>query len=260
MKTLLFALALLASLHTDRACATNIRQNDYAFVNNYGTCSLAIALINAPADEQELMLYDLYIADPRLAIEVLDVAEELFKVEVNSKDWMSKEPYPSEYPEPVDGDAIGIPEDGIGWASSDFMEHEYNINGWHIENFSTNERGADVTQDTYLYPVDDGTFSETFRKALKVRNFTVNACDVDHPDTLQWEGTIGGARPNGAIAGPQTYDRSGSATSTWIPTINSKSDAVSIDRLKQQYDVPHTRTTNPNTSSWTDPAVYRKGF
>jgi len=199
---------------------------------------LALTLIHAPADEQYEMVYDLYDADPRLADEVLDVADELFKVEVNSKDWVSEEPFPSKYVELVDGDAIGIPEDGIGWVSGDFMEHEYNINGWHIENFSTNERGADVTQDTYLDPVDDGTFSETFRKALKVKDFTVNvkdAYDVDHPGTLQWEGSIGGAKPNGAIAGPQTYDRSGNDTVNWIPTINAKSDAVSIDRLKQQY-------------------------
>ena len=38
---------------------------------------LAVALINAPAEEQELMVYDLYAADPVLAVEVLDVADEL---------------------------------------------------------------------------------------------------------------------------------------------------------------------------------------
>ena len=38
---------------------------------------LALALIHAPADEQYEMVYDLYDADPRLADEVLDVADEL---------------------------------------------------------------------------------------------------------------------------------------------------------------------------------------
>ncbi|MEO1996903.1 MAG: hypothetical protein ABGZ17_16680 [Planctomycetaceae bacterium] len=38
---------------------------------------IAVVLINAPADEQELMIADLYDADPRLAVEVLDVADEL---------------------------------------------------------------------------------------------------------------------------------------------------------------------------------------
>jgi hypothetical protein len=38
---------------------------------------LALALLNAPADEQELMVYDLYDADPVLAIAVLDVADEI---------------------------------------------------------------------------------------------------------------------------------------------------------------------------------------
>ncbi len=39
--------------------------------------SLAIALINASPAEQELMVYDLYKADPVLAVDVLDVADEL---------------------------------------------------------------------------------------------------------------------------------------------------------------------------------------
>jgi len=38
---------------------------------------LALALINAPVEEQYEMLADLYDADPRLAYEVLDVADEL---------------------------------------------------------------------------------------------------------------------------------------------------------------------------------------
>ena len=38
---------------------------------------LALTLINASPEEQDLMLADLYDADPRLAYEVLDVADEL---------------------------------------------------------------------------------------------------------------------------------------------------------------------------------------
>jgi len=38
---------------------------------------LALTLINAPVEEQYEMLADLYDADPRLAYEVLDVADEL---------------------------------------------------------------------------------------------------------------------------------------------------------------------------------------
>ena len=38
---------------------------------------LALTLINASPKEQDLMLADLYAADPRLAVEVLDVANEL---------------------------------------------------------------------------------------------------------------------------------------------------------------------------------------
>ena len=38
---------------------------------------LALTLINASPEEQDLMLADMYDADPRLAYEVLDVADEL---------------------------------------------------------------------------------------------------------------------------------------------------------------------------------------
>ena len=38
---------------------------------------LALTLINASPQDQDLMLADLYDADPRLAYEVLDVADEL---------------------------------------------------------------------------------------------------------------------------------------------------------------------------------------
>ena len=38
---------------------------------------LAVALINASPKEQDLMLADLYAADPRLAVEVLEVADDV---------------------------------------------------------------------------------------------------------------------------------------------------------------------------------------
>lgn len=40
---------------------------------------LALVLINSPAEEQELMVADLVDADPRLAVEVLDVVVELHR-------------------------------------------------------------------------------------------------------------------------------------------------------------------------------------
>ena len=42
---------------------------------------LAVALINASPKEQDLMLADLYAADPRLAVEVLEVADVLDEYE-----------------------------------------------------------------------------------------------------------------------------------------------------------------------------------
>jgi len=40
---------------------------------------VAVALINAPTDQQEMMVYDLYKTDPVLAADVLDVASEVGK-------------------------------------------------------------------------------------------------------------------------------------------------------------------------------------
>ena len=59
---------------------------------------LALALCNASPADQELMIGELIDADPALAFEVLELADDLNSV----------------------GD-----------------DAQYNINGWHIENFST---------------------------------------------------------------------------------------------------------------------------
>jgi hypothetical protein len=129
MKTSFLALTLLASLHTDGAFAADVTQDTY--VDEYGTISLAIALINAPADEQYEMVVDLYDANPRLADEVMDVADEL-GADTNELGIVIAIIADSKNP------------DTSGW---NYPQDEYHIDGWHIENFSTYERGEPQTYD-----------------------------------------------------------------------------------------------------------------
>ena len=73
----ILTLALTAALSADEAFAaitvnTNVTSRDVEDV-----ILIAVVLINATADEQKLMVDDLYDADPRLADAVLDVADEL---------------------------------------------------------------------------------------------------------------------------------------------------------------------------------------
>jgi len=152
---------------------------------------LALTLINAPVEEQYEMLADMYDADPRLAYEVLDVADDI-----------------------ADSAAYG------------------------------GETHFNVPREPFFDSVDDSTKKPDTSGWNYLKDDTVNvkdAYDVDHSGTLQWEGSIGGAKPNVPIAGPQTYDRSGNDTVKWIPGINAKSDTVSIDRLKQQYIITNCR-------------------
>ncbi|MEO1996904.1 MAG: hypothetical protein ABGZ17_16685 [Planctomycetaceae bacterium] len=83
---------------------------------------LAMALINAPAEEQELMVYDLYAADPVLAVEVLDVADQLRG-------------------NPLRG-SFTLEDNTFVEPRMYSPEEEDNINGWHIEDVD---------------PVDDST-------------------------------------------------------------------------------------------------------
>ena len=111
---------------------------------------LALTLINAPVEEQDLMLADLYDADPRLAGEVLDMADDI-----------------------ADSAAYG------------------------------GETHFNVPREPFFDSVDDSTKKPDTSGWNYLKDDTVNvkdAYDVDHSGTLQWEGSIGGAKPNVPIA------------------------------------------------------------
>jgi len=103
---------------------------------------IAVVLINGNADEQNEMVADLYDADPVLAADVLELADELLKADHNSL-------------ANIDLQAQIVGENGIVFSAADADKRggvTSIVAVAIVHDDRTNERGADVTQDTYYSP------------------------------------------------------------------------------------------------------------
>jgi len=136
----ILTLALTAALSADEAFAaitvnTNVTSRDVEDV-----ILIAVVLINAPADKQYEMVADLYDADPVLAADILDVAEELMKAD---RKFLAN----------VDMQTQIVGENGLVSPAADTDELGIAIAIIAVADphgDRTNQRGAEVTQDEYL--------------------------------------------------------------------------------------------------------------
>jgi len=242
MKTLLPAIAMLAILTADQACAQNVKE---MYAHEYGIVV-----------EYEWIVYEMCAANPDLAAEVLDLA-------FASRDFSRLTPGGIEYAEyngqsksslsdtTVAGDMY---ESVTGQVRFDLMKSFLPVlaDTLNVDGISVVATGG----------VEFLTVADELGRPISLGLWDGSRCEPDgiskqlNPGIF-FDGVDFG--DDGQITFLQTNPNA------WAPKEpaidwNAKSDAASIGITKDQYDlpedIPYTRTRNPDTSSWTELVEY----